>query len=125
LPAALLPARHWSDPGRTQFNPNSSERRKEGVGETSGQTAGSNFAKALALIKAGPAEETRIFFARCGSLEVRNFIRHRFAGWDLVLTCSPTPSLQPEQDVPGVSIPNIAGMAAVSGLSFARRTLLR
>jgi hypothetical protein len=73
MPAALLPARHWSGPGRTQLNPKSSERRKEGVGETSGQTAGSNFGKALAPIQAGPAEEKQIFFVRCGPLEVRNF----------------------------------------------------
>jgi hypothetical protein len=44
--------------GSNSFNPNGSERRKEGVGETSGQTAGSNFGKAPAPIQAGPAEET-------------------------------------------------------------------
>jgi hypothetical protein len=43
---------------------------KEGVGETSGQTAGSYFRGARSL-KAGPAEETS-FFVRCGFL-VRNF----------------------------------------------------
>jgi len=31
---------------------------KEGVGETSGQTAGSHFRKEFALAKTGPAEET-------------------------------------------------------------------
>ena len=68
-----MPARHLKLTGATSIHPRKPERRKEGVGETSGQTAGSNFGKALAPIRAGPAEEKQIFFVRCGPLEVRNF----------------------------------------------------
>jgi hypothetical protein len=92
MPAALLPARHWSEPGRIDFNPNCSEGRKEGVGETSGQTAGSNFEEGARADRRPVRQKKQVFFVRCGSLEVRNFIRHCFARWDLVLTCSPTPS---------------------------------
>jgi hypothetical protein len=53
-----LPARHWSDPGSISFQPERLRRRKEGVGETSGQTAWIELQKALAPPEAGPAEET-------------------------------------------------------------------
>jgi hypothetical protein len=45
---------------------------KEGVGETSGQTAGSHFRKSSLLLKIGPAEETS-FLRSVRILAVRNF----------------------------------------------------
>jgi hypothetical protein len=53
----FLPARHLELIRGELNSPQSPERRKEGVGETSGQTAGSNFEEAYAPIEAGPAEE--------------------------------------------------------------------
>jgi hypothetical protein len=45
---------------------------KEGVGETSGQTAGSYFSKSSLLVK--PVwQKKQAFFVRCGSLGIRNF----------------------------------------------------
>jgi hypothetical protein len=76
---------------------------KEGVGETSGQTAGPVFSIELALAKTGSAEE-RSFLHRCGS-KAPQFHR-RLAGWDLVLTCSPTPSF-PARALPPGAFPKI------------------
>ena len=46
---------------------------KEGVGETSGQTAGSTFRRAQALDRKPVRQKKLVFFVRCGSLELRNF----------------------------------------------------
>jgi len=45
---------------------------KEGVGETSGQTAGSYFSKEFALFEKPVRQKKQVFFVRCGSL-LRNF----------------------------------------------------
>ena len=46
-------------------------------------------------MKSGPAEET-VFLRSCGALlKFRSFHPGFGPGWDLVLTCSPTPSFQP------------------------------
>jgi hypothetical protein len=82
---------------------------KEGVGETSGQTAGSNFKKRSRFGRA-VRQKKQVFFVRCGSLEIRNVTGDLLTWWDLVLTCSPTPSFQPEQVTPGLSFPDIAAV---------------
>jgi len=53
-------------------------------------------------------QKKQAFFVRCGSLEIRNVTGDLLTWWDLVLTCSPTPSFQPEQVTPGFSFPDIA-----------------
>jgi len=70
-----MPARHTSL--QNDLLPKSRfERRlwstKEGVGETSGQTAGSYFPKSSLFSKTGPAEETS-FLRSVRILAVRNF----------------------------------------------------
>jgi hypothetical protein len=45
---------------------------KEGVGETSGQTAGSYFSKEFAHFERPVRQKKQVFFVRCGSL-LRNF----------------------------------------------------
>jgi hypothetical protein len=73
---------------------------KEGVGETSGQTAGSNFH----LSKTDPAEETGFLRSVRGTSSAIS--PGPKPGRDLVLTCSPTPSFQLPGDVPGFFISN-------------------
>jgi hypothetical protein len=70
-----MPARHTSL--QNDLLPRSGfDRRlwstKEGVGETSGQTAGSCFPKEFALFETGPAEETS-FLRSVRIVTVRNF----------------------------------------------------
>ena len=56
---------------RSGIQAGGSGRRKEGVGETSGQTAGSSFAE---FAPGKPVRQKKqVFFVRCGSV-VRNFI---------------------------------------------------
>jgi hypothetical protein len=79
---------------------------KEGVGETSGQTAGSTFGRAC-FPKTGPAEETG--FLR----SVRNLCSAISPGpkpgRNLVLTCSPTPSFPGTFSVP-MAAPSAPGI---------------
>jgi hypothetical protein len=72
---------------------------------------GSNFKKALALPEAGPAEETS-FLRSVRILEVRNFTSRNSGRWDLVLTCSPTPSFSRSSLLPAFSFPQIPVVAA-------------
>ena len=68
-----MPARHKSLRTICASKRNSSRRlwsTKEGVGETSGQTAGSSFAE---FAPGKPVRQKKqVFFVRCGSV-VRNF----------------------------------------------------
>ena len=69
-----MPARHTSLQDGLLLEADSVRRlwsTKEGVGETSGQTAGSNF-RGVRSSKAGPAEETS-FLRSVRILQVRNF----------------------------------------------------
>jgi len=97
-----MPARHWSDPERSPHHTEQLRSTKEGVGETSGQTAGSNLGIGVRASRRS-GRRNGFFFVRCRSLEVCNFTGRYSGRWDLILTCSPTPSFQPQQAVAGVS----------------------
>jgi hypothetical protein len=74
MPAAFFAGTSFgADRDDLKLIPKSSERRKEGVGETSGQTAGSNFERALAPFEADPAEETNVSSFGADGISVRNF----------------------------------------------------
>jgi hypothetical protein len=104
-----MPARHTSletvcFPKPICFSKQNQIRRlwstKEGVGEASGQTAGSNFPKGSLFLKTGPAEETS--FLRSVRILQRSAISPaaRCFRWNLVLTCSPTPSFPTRRMAP-------------------------
>jgi hypothetical protein len=69
-----MPARHTSLQDDLLFEADFKRwlwSTKEGVGETSGQTAGSYFRRVRSSVKTGPAEETG--FLRSVRILVRNF----------------------------------------------------
>jgi hypothetical protein len=129
----LTPATSQEPSGRFASRKRISNRRlwstKEGVGETSGQTAGPVFSIELALAKTGSAEE-RSFLHRCGYKGPQ--FHRRLAGWDLVLTCSPTPSFRARALPPGAFPENLetpvpatawlhASIRCADGYRFAKR----
>jgi len=77
-----MPARHLSLASGFAFHKSGSERAalvdEEGVGETSGQTAGSSFSRSFASLKAGPAEENR--FSSFGANPLHGSQFHRSEG---------------------------------------------
>jgi hypothetical protein len=68
---------------------------KEGVGETSGQTAGSNFERSARAFEKPVRQKNR--FSSFGADRLKSAVSPGTASprWDLVLTCSPTPSFPP------------------------------
>src|ERR1700678_4088296 len=88
-----MPARHTSLQDGLLLEADFERRlwsTKEGVGETSGQTAGSLFRGACSFEKT-VRQKKQVFFVRCGSCGPQ-FHGAQSPGRNLVLTCSPTPS---------------------------------
>ena len=74
-----MPARHTSLPTVASLGKKFEERlmsTKEGVGETSGQTAGSSFEGARSRQRP-VRQKKQVFFVRCDPTAVRNFLGPR------------------------------------------------
>jgi len=106
-----MPARHTSPQDDLLLGADLHRRlwsTKEGVGETSGQTAGS--LSKSSLFQNGPAEETS-FFVRCGSL-VRNF------------TGAQIPNVKSDPDVFADALVPWPGAADAGPLGYPRKTIV-
>jgi hypothetical protein len=96
---------------RSRFNPNGSEDEKRVSARHQVKRPGSNF-KRRSRFQKPVRQKKQAFFVRCGSHEVRNFTGRNSGRWDLVLTCSPTPSFSRSSLLPAFPFPKSFAVAA-------------